>query len=278
MKLPSWLYADHSVKDISGREAFLKNEDLKPVEYERRLWGPWNFVAFWLADSININTWIIISSTVVGGLAWWEAWICVWIGYSIVAIFICLSGRIGATYHISFPVASRSSFGLFGSLWPILNRGFMACVWYGVQAWLGGQCVVLIFRAIWPSYETLPNTLLASYGVNTRDFVGFITFWTLSLIAIWFPVQKIRVLFTVKAIVVPVAAVVFFIWTLVKAKGLGPVVHQPGTLTGRIRYREVSVENSHSLLMISILLFTLQELPKTSSCRILNKISADDTI
>ncbi|CAF1517217.1 unnamed protein product, partial [Rotaria sordida] len=122
MKLPSWLYADRSVKDYPGREAFFKNEDLKPVECERRLWGPWNFVAFWLADSINIGTWMMISSMVVGGLAWWEAWVCVWIGFTIVAIFICLSGRIGATYHIPFPVASRSSFGLFGSLWPILNR------------------------------------------------------------------------------------------------------------------------------------------------------------
>jgi NCS1 family nucleobase:cation symporter-1 len=53
------------------------------------------------------------------------------------------------------------------------------------------------------------------------------------LIAIWFPVQKIRILFTVKSIVVPIAAIVFCIWTLVKAKGFGPILHQPGTLTGR---------------------------------------------
>ncbi|CAF4334853.1 unnamed protein product, partial [Adineta steineri] len=101
-------------------------------------------------------------------------------------------------------------------------------------AWLGGECVVLILRSIWPSYGTLPNTLPVSSGTNTRDFIGFIIFWTLSLIAIWFPVQKIRILFTVKSIVVPIAAVVFFIWTLVKAKGLGPVIHQPGTLKGSL--------------------------------------------
>ena len=136
-----------------------------------------------------------------------------------------------------FHLFSRSSFGLFGSLWPILNRGFMACVWYGVQAWLGGHCIVLIIRSIYPSYETLPNTLPASSGTNTRDLIGFIVFWTLSLIAIWFPVHKIRVLFTVKSVVVPVAAIAFFIWTLVKAKGLGPVIHQPGTLTGRHSFR-----------------------------------------
>ena len=35
------------------------SNDLDPVPPYQRLWGPWNFVAFWLADSININTWMI---------------------------------------------------------------------------------------------------------------------------------------------------------------------------------------------------------------------------
>jgi hypothetical protein len=56
------------------------------------------------------------------GLAWWHAWLCVWIGYFIAACFICLTGRIGATYHISFPVMCRASFGIWGSLWPVFNR------------------------------------------------------------------------------------------------------------------------------------------------------------
>lgn len=68
----------------------------------------------------------------------------VWIGYAIAACFVCMTGRIGATYHISFPVATRSSFGIWGSLWPVLNRAAMACVWYGVQAWIGGECVALM--------------------------------------------------------------------------------------------------------------------------------------
>ena len=32
----------------------LTNEDLKPVEAERRQWGAWNYVAFWIADSFNL--------------------------------------------------------------------------------------------------------------------------------------------------------------------------------------------------------------------------------
>jgi nucleobase:cation symporter-1, NCS1 family len=103
----------------------LTNHDLKPVEKERRQWGPWNFVGFWIADSFNINTWMISSSMIVNGLSWWQAWICVWLGYTIAGFFICLTGRIGAVYHIGFPVVGRSSFGIWGSLWPVFNRAAM---------------------------------------------------------------------------------------------------------------------------------------------------------
>ena len=103
----------------------LTNHDLKPVEVERRQWGPWNFVGFWIADSFNINTWMISSSMIVNGLSWWQAWLCVWIGYSITGVFVAINARFGAMYHIGFPVANRTSFGIWGSLWPVLNRAAM---------------------------------------------------------------------------------------------------------------------------------------------------------
>jgi len=106
----------------------------------------------------------------------------------------------------------------------------MACVWYGVQAWIGGQCVVICIRAVVPSYQYLQNTLPTSSGTNTRDFIGFMVFWSLSNIAIWFPQQKIRHLFTVKAIIVPIAGLLFFAWVVVKAIGVGRVLHQSTTL------------------------------------------------
>lgn len=84
------------------------------------------------------NTWMISSSMIIGGLSWWQSWLCVWIGYFISGTLICMSGRIGATYHISFPVVIRASFGIWGSLWPVFNRAAMACIWYGVQSWIGG--------------------------------------------------------------------------------------------------------------------------------------------
>jgi nucleobase:cation symporter-1, NCS1 family len=107
----------------------------------------------------------------------------------------------------------------------------MACIWYGVQAWIGGECVKLMIEAIWPSFTNLHNGIPNS-GTNTRDFVSFFIFWLCSLPAIWFPVHKIRHLFTVKAFVVPTAGISFFIWAIVRAHGIGPIVHQPASAHG----------------------------------------------
>ena len=127
------------------------------------------------------------------------AWICVWVGYTLSACFVCLTGRIGATHHIGFPIVNRASFGIWGSLWPVLNRAVMACVWYGVQAWIGGECVYLMIASIWPSFGQR-LTLAASIAMGgTVDYlISFILFWLGSLPFIWFPVHKIRHLFTVK--------------------------------------------------------------------------------
>jgi len=89
-----------------------------------------------------------------------------------------------------------------------------------------------MIRAIWTRYTDLPNSMPASSGTNTRDFLSFFLFWLCSLPAIWFPVHKIRHLFTVKAYFVPVAGVAYFIWAIVKAHGIGPIVHQKSSLHG----------------------------------------------
>ncbi|KAI1815468.1 permease for cytosine/purines, uracil, thiamine, allantoin-domain-containing protein [Poronia punctata] len=226
--------AVESEEGLTTTQLMLTNHDLKPVEPARRQWGPWNFVGFWIADSFNINTWMISSTSIVNGLTWWQAWLSVWIGYSIAGAFVVLTGRIGAVYHIGFPVVNRSSFGIWGSLWPVLNRAVLAAFWYGVQAYIGGHCVYLMIRSIWLSWDrkTIPNTFSPESGTSTADYASFFIFWFVSLPAIWFPVHKVRHLFTVKAYFVPTAGIAFFIWALVRAGGAGPIINKPASIEG----------------------------------------------
>ncbi|PCH35187.1 hypothetical protein WOLCODRAFT_107089 [Wolfiporia cocos MD-104 SS10] len=222
----------HHDEDLTHTHSFLTNDDLRPVPSEKRTWKSKNYCALWLTDGFNINTWMVTSSMIQRGLSWWQAWICVWVAYGVVAPFIVLNARPGAVFHITFPIVARASFGIWGSMWCILNRAAMACILYGVQANFGGDCVLVSLRAIWPNVNNIPNSMSASSGTTTRDIMCFFLFWLISLPAIWPPIHKIRHLFVVKAIVVPIAAVAFFIWCIVKAHGVGPIVHQPGSMHG----------------------------------------------
>lgn len=69
-------------------------------------------------------------------------------------------------------------------------------------------------------------------GTSAADYASFFLFWLCSLPAIWFPVQQIRHLFTVKAYFVPCAGISLFIWSLVRAGGAGPIIRQGATKSG----------------------------------------------
>ena len=109
----------------------------------------------------------------------------------------------------------------------------MACVWYGVQSWIGGQCVFLMIASIWPSFGQRPSlTRSLAMGATVNYMIGFIIFWLGSLPFLWFPVHKIRHLFTVKAIVSPIGGIALLIWAVVRAGGVGPIIRQPHTAQG----------------------------------------------
>lgn len=220
--------------NLTTTQQFLYNYDLRPVEEERRKWRWWNFVFFWIADSFNINTWQIAATGIVdGGMTWWQTWLSVWVGYFLCGIFVSIGARVGFMYNISFPVAARSSFGIYGSLWPIINRVVMSCVWYAVQCSVAGPCIEVMLRAIFGQNldQTMPNGI-HDKDLTTFKFLSFFLFWLFSLPFLWFPPHQIRHLFTVKAYVVPVAGIAFLIWTLKKAKHIGPVIHQKSTVEG----------------------------------------------
>lgn len=176
---------------------------------------------------------MIAASSLEAGLSWWQAWLCVWIGYTISGFFVCLTGRIGAMYHINFPVVNRASFGIWGALWPVLNRAVMACIWYGVQSWIGGECVFLMIASIWPSFgHSAAMNRPVAMGTTVNYLISFIIYWVGALPLIWFPPQTIRHLFTVKSIVAPIGGLALFGWAIGRAGGVGPIVHQPATATG----------------------------------------------
>lgn len=91
-----------------------------------------------------------------------------------------------------------------------------------------------MIRAIWKSWDRdrIDPGGFAGQSTTTADWVSFFIFWLCSLPAIWFPVHKIRHLFTVKSYFVPVAGIAFMIWAIVRAGGIGPIIRQGNTIHG----------------------------------------------
>jgi NCS1 family nucleobase:cation symporter-1 len=90
-----------------------------------------------------------------------------------------------------------------------------------------------MIASIWPSYgQRASLTKTVALGGQVNYVISFVIFWLISLPFIWFPVHKIRHLFTVKAVVAPIAGISLFIWALVRAGGAGPIIHQKSTVQG----------------------------------------------
>ena len=57
-----------------------------------------------------------------------------------------LNAHAGTRYGIPFPVYCRASFGTQGANVPALLRALVACGWFGIQTWIGGEAIYKIWR------------------------------------------------------------------------------------------------------------------------------------
>ncbi|KAK8866184.1 hypothetical protein IAR55_001335 [Kwoniella newhampshirensis] len=200
-------------------EEIWSNKDMDPTPYEYRRWTSWTFFTYWISDLINPGTWATVASFVSLGLTWWESCLAIFVGGFLVSVVITANGYVGAKIHTPFAVTSRSVFGYWGSKFVVFSRMVIACFWLSINSWSGGVFVTLMIRSIWPQYARLKNTIPASQGATSGDFLSFFLFWLLQLPFVFIHPSKLKWVFNIKAIAVPVVALGTLIWAVVKAGG-----------------------------------------------------------
>lgn len=85
-----------------------------------------------------------------------------------------------------------------------------------------------MLAAIWPSLPSrIPNRLPAGANTTSVDLLCFFLFWIITLPFLYIHVSKLRWLFFIKMIIMPIAGLALFIWCLVVGHGFGPVFNQP---------------------------------------------------
>src|SRR5260370_29234615 len=133
----------------------LYNKDLAPTSAEQRTWGTYNFAALWISMAHCIPTYMLASGLIGAGMSWSQAVGTILLGNTIVLAPILLNSHAGTKHGIPFPVFARAAYGTFGSNIPALMRALVACGWFGIQAWIGGQALHTFFNAVIPGSPML---------------------------------------------------------------------------------------------------------------------------
>jgi len=131
----------------------LFNHDLASVPVSRRNWTTYNYAALWISMAHCIPTYMLSSGLISAGMNWWQALITILLGNTIVLIPILLNSHPGTRYGIPFPVFARAAYGTIGSNLPALMRAIVACGWFGIQAWIGGEALNTLFASVIPGWK-----------------------------------------------------------------------------------------------------------------------------
>lgn len=199
------------------RSSSLYNEDLAPVSPERRTWGTYNYAALWISMSVNIPTYLLASGMIAGGMSWKQALFTVFLGNVLVLIPMLLNAHAGTRYGIPFPVFARASFGVLGANVPAILRALVACGWFGIQTWIGGEAVNAMLIALAPGWQ--------HFQAGPAICFGF--FWLLNVLVILRGIETIRFLQGVSAPFLLLIGLALLLWAKGKAGGFGPMLAAP---------------------------------------------------
>ena len=204
----------------------LSNHDLAPVPLARRTWTTYNYAALWISMAHCIPTYMLASGLLAAGMNWLQALGTILLGNVIVLIPILLNSHPGTKYGIPFPVFARASYGTIGSNLPALMRALVACGWFGIQAWIGGEALHTFFSVVIPGWDQL---LGAGFdGHSTTAWLSFLLFWGLNVWIIFKGMDLLRHVENWAAPFVLIMAAILLGWAIKEANGLGPLLQDRG--------------------------------------------------
>ena len=222
--IPSGLATNAPDVEAGIKDSQLFNADLAPVPQARRKWGMLSFAALWISMSACIPTYMLASGLIGGGMNWWQAILTIFLGNLIVLIPMILNAHAGTLYGIPFPVYCRASFGTRGANVPAILRALVACGWFGIQTWIGGEAIYKICVTIFNLHPATPTNWL---GITGGQFLCFLFFWCVNMFVIYRGIETIRWLLNIKAPLLIALGLLLLWWAWSAAGGFGPILSQP---------------------------------------------------
>ena len=210
--------------DVGASPLF--SADLAPVPPKRRTWNTYAFAALWISMCHCIPTYTLAGSMIAAGMSWWQALGTIGIGTLVVLVPILLNAHPGTKYGLPFPVLARASFGTTGANIPAMLRAVVACGWFGINTYFGGEGVSAVIATLWPGWETFAGGV-AVVGYPLPHFIAFMIFWALNVFIIFRGMDAVRIFENWAAPLVLVMAAVLLVWVVARAGGVGPMMSEP---------------------------------------------------
>jgi NCS1 family nucleobase:cation symporter-1 len=211
-------------KDLSGSTQ-LWNDDLAPTTAAQRTWRWYHFAALWVGMVMCIPAYTLSASLIESGMSAPQAVLTVFLANAIVLLPMLLIGHAGTKYGIPYAVLARASFGTLGARLPALMRAIVACGWYGIQTWFGGQMIYTLLGVLMG--HEVGGDKIGGLGINGGQLLCFLVFWAIQFYYIVHGMDAIRKLETYTA---PLKILICFVllgWVYNKAGGFGPLLDQP---------------------------------------------------
>jgi NCS1 family nucleobase:cation symporter-1 len=210
---------------IEGSE--FANAELAPVPVAKRTWSTYNYLALWNGMAHCIPSYTLAFGLIALGMSWLQAFLTITIANVLVLIPMLLNSHAGTKYGIPFPVFARAFYGLRGANLAALLRALVACGWFGIQTWIGGQAIYVIIGRLAGNGWT---TVSGFGGYPWTLWLSFALFWLVQMGLIYFGIDALRRFENYAAPLVMLAFTALLVWILVKAHGIGPILHQSGSL------------------------------------------------
>ncbi|MDA2990476.1 MAG: cytosine permease, partial [Actinomycetota bacterium] len=212
--------------DIATSPLF--NDDLAPTPPSRRTWTTYNFAALWIAMAHCLPTYMLAGGLIALGMNWWQALLTIALGNMIVLVPILLNAHPGTKYGIPFPVLARSSFGTVGANVPAILRAIVACGWFGIQTFIGGEAMRTFLVAVWPAFDRIGDGA-SVVGLSVPSAITFGIFWLVNIGIIVFGMNAVRVFENWSAPLILVLGAWLMVWVVMRAGGFGAMFDRPST-------------------------------------------------
>jgi NCS1 family nucleobase:cation symporter-1 len=198
-------------------EGELSNADLAPTEVKQRTWSTYHVASLWIGLAVCIPTYMLAAGLVDGGMDWKQAMLTIVLGNLIVLLPMIAIAHAGTRYGVPFPVLARAAFGTRGANVPGILRGLVACGWFGIQTWIGGQAIHVMLKTAFPAWERLPG----------GSWIAFAAFWLWNMWIVVRGSDSIKFLEAWAAPFLIAAGLALLGWAIHRANGLGPILDRP---------------------------------------------------